>query len=405
MSLPRMSRVLLALVPLGLAFTLPQAVGYAVPAPAFAPGPQVSVAAPIVARAAPVLGFTKRGTGFGQVVLITNSGDGTGRLFTVDRVGRVLSWIPGQSRATLYLDLRSKVRSVGGEQGLLGLTFYPNFKLAPLVYVSYTGADGSLKVSRFRLPSYTAASINPATEARVMSIPHPTYANHNAGMLLFGKDNDLYVSTGDGGGAGDPFAHSQTAKSLSGKILRVDATHGCGGGLYCIPADNPFAHSPGYYGEVWEYGLRNAWRFSSDPLTGTLWIGDVGQDAYEEIDTAALGAGNINFGWSCREANSVYLSSRCSGAAHYTAPVEVVPHPSAEAIIGGVVYRGTRFPSFAGQYVFGDYVTGRLWTMPSAGGAASVAGSLPSVTSFGTTQTGEIWATTLTGQLYELTST
>ena len=404
MSLPRSRRILLALVPLTLVLAASQSLAQAASPPAAGPA-QATAAAPLAAAAAaPALGFTRRGTGFGQTVLITNSGDGTGRLFTVDRVGQVLSWIPGQSHATVYLDIRSKVRSVGSEQGLLGLTFYPNFKLAPLVFVSYTSGDGSLKVTRFQLPSYTTPTVNPATERLLMSIPHPTYANHNAGMILFGKDNDLYVSTGDGGGAGDPFAHAQTAKSLSGKILRVDATHWCGGRPYCIPSTNPFANSPGYYGEVWEFGLRNAWRFSSDPLTGTLWIGDVGQDAYEEIDMAPLGVSNINFGWSCREANSVFRAARCSTAAHYTAPVAVIPHPSAEAIIGGLVYRGTRFPSLAGQYVFGDYVTGTLWTMPGTGGSARVAGSLPSITSFGTTQAGEVWVTTLTGQLYELTS-
>lgn len=405
MRLTRITRLTLLLVPGVLLGALIQPTAQAASVPLTSPGVAASsVAAAPTAAAAPALAFTRRGTGFGQTVLITNSGDGTRRFFTVDRIGRVLAWVPGTSHASLYLDLRAKVRSVGGEQGLLGLTFYPDFKRVPLVFVSYTGADGALKVSRFLLPSYTAASVNPATETLVMSIPHPTYSNHNAGMILFGKDGYFFVSTGDGGGAGDPFAHAQTAKSLSGKILRVDASNWCGGRPYCIPATNPFAHSPGYYGEVWEFGLRNPWRFSSDPVTGTLWIGDVGQDGYEEIDTAALGVSNLNFGWSCREANVVYNSSRCNALAHYIAPRAVIPHPSGEAIIGGVVYRGTRFPSFAAQYLFGDYVTGTVWTMPSAGGAVAVSGRLAGVTSFGTTQAGEIWATTLSGELYELTT-
>ena len=402
MSLPRSRRILLAMVPLTLVLAASQSLAQAASPPAAAAA-KATAAAP-VAAAAPTLGFTRRGIGFGQTVLITNSGDGTGRLFTVDRIGRVLAWVPGTSHASVFLDLRSKVRSVGGEQGLLGLTFYPDFKRVPLVFVSYTAADGSLKISRFLLPSYTAASVNPATEQLLLSISHPIYSNHNAGMILFGKDNYFYVSTGDGGGAGDPFGHAQTAKSMSGKILRLDARNWCNGYPYCIPPTNPYVHSPGYYGQVWEFGLRNSWRFSSDPLTGTLWLGEVGQDGYEEIDTAPLGVSNINFGWSCREANTIFVAARCSAAAHYTAPVAVIPHPAAEAIIGGLVYRGTRFPTLAGRYMFGDYVTGTLWTMPATGGAYSKAGALAGITSFGTTQTGEVWATTLTGQLYELTS-
>lgn len=355
--------------------------------------------------ASPAVRFSQRGIGFGQTVHVTNSGDGTGRLFTADRLGRVLSWIPGTPRATVYLDLRAKTNFNGEEQGLLGLTFWPDFRGTPLVFVAYTASDRSLQVSRFRLPSYTVATINPATEEHVIDIPHPTYANHNGGMLVFGKDKQLYVSTGDGGGGGDPFANAQSLSSLSGKILRLDAAHYCSRHPYCIPPTNPFVHTAGALGQIWQYGLRNPWRFSIDPVTGTMWIGDVGQDAYEEVDTVAMSAGGLNFGWSCREGFSTYNAARCSATASYVNPLLVVAHPDAEALIGGVVYRGAAYAAaLAGRYVFGDYITGSVWTVAPGSSVASPAGSLNGITSLGTDQAGEVWATTLAGGLYRLSA-
>ncbi|MDQ6873813.1 MAG: PQQ-dependent sugar dehydrogenase [Actinomycetota bacterium] len=355
--------------------------------------------------AGPAVQFTQRGIGFGQTVYVTNAGDGTGRLFTVDRLGRVLSWVPGAPRATVYLDLHLKVNFNGGEEGLLGLTFWPDFRGTPLVFVAYTASDRSLQVSRFRLPSYTAATVNPATEEHVINVPHRTYANHNGGMLVFGKDKQLYVSTGDGGGGGDPFANAQSLASLSGKILRLDAAHYCAGHPYCSPPTNPFVHTAGALGQIWQYGLRNPWRFSVDPVTGTMWIGDVGQDAFEEVDTAAMSAGGSNFGWSCREGFSTYNASRCSATANYVNPLLVVAHPNAQALIGGVVYRGPAYAAtLAGRYVFGDYITGTVWTVAPGSNVASPAGSLNGITSLGTDQAGEVWATTLAGGIYRMST-
>jgi glucose/arabinose dehydrogenase len=353
-----------------------------------------------VVPAAVSVSFLRRGVGFGQTVLVTSANDGTGRLFFVDRVGRVLSWVPGQPRARLYLDLRSRVNSAGGEQGLLGLAFYNDFKRVPLLWVSYTNSSGALQVSRFLLSSYAASAVSPSLEKHVIAIPHPTYSNHNAGMIAFGKDGYFYISTGDGGGAGDPFDNAQNLVSLSGKILRVNASKACGSTLYCIPADNPFVGNSSARKEIWHYGLRNPWRFSFDPVTGAMWIGDVGQDRYEEVDASSMGTKGRDFGWSCREANAIYDASRCR-AITYTPPVAVVAHPAAEALIGGVVYRRIPANPLYGRYLFGDYITGTLWTIPTpSGGTPAVAGHLSSVTSFGVDQNGAIWATTLTGGVY-----
>jgi glucose/arabinose dehydrogenase len=335
---------------------------------------------PAAATRAPVLGFALRKAGFGRAVAVTNSNDGTHRMFVVDKAGRVLVWTPGTSSIGTYLDLRSKVNDAGNEQGMLGLAFYPGFRQVPLLWVTYTRSDGALVVSRFKLASYAQASVSPALEQVMLVVPHPTYTNHNAGMLQFGKDWTLFLSTGDGGGsdAGD----AQSGRTLSGKILRVDVRHSCAGHpLYCVPPDNPLAGTP-YRGEVWLVGFRNPWRFSIDQTTGALWIGDVGQDRYEEVDVSAMNQKGLNFGWSCKEANAIYDRSRCVAAA-YVPPKAVISHPAAEALIGGVVYRGARFQALMGpRYIFGDYVTGSVWTY-AWNGKPVRAGQLPGITAFG----------------------
>jgi glucose/arabinose dehydrogenase len=352
----------------------------------------------------PHLTFALRVGALGHVVKVVSSPDASGRLFVVDRAGRVLVWVPGQARASVYLDLRSKVNATGGEQGLLSMAFWPGFRSAPLFFVSYTRADGALVVSRFVPATAGQATVSAATEQVVLVVPHPTYPNHNGGDLAFGKDLDLYVSTGDGGGEGDPLYKAQSLASLTGKILRVDAYHACAPHPhYCVPADNPYVARPGAAPEIWDVGLRNPWRFSFDPVLGSLFIADVGQDRYEEVDQAAASAKALNFGWSCKEGNATYIAARCAPGVHYVPPVAVIAHPAAEALIGGVVYHGTKYYALMGpRYILGDYVTGSLWTMNAVDGVLTTAGHLTHVTSFGTDAAHEVWATTLDGGLYQM---
>ena len=367
-----------------------------------------SVARPVTTNpsaAAVRVAFARLGVGFGSAVLVTNSGDGTGRLFVVDKVGRVFSWRPG-SRPILYLDLRSRVRSSGDEQGMLGIAFYPDFKRVPLVFITYTRSDNALQVSRFLLSSYLQPAINPRTEYPLFTIAHP-YPNHNGGMLAFGKDGYLFVSTGDGGGEGDPLGLALKGASPLGKILRVDASRWCGGHPYCVPTTNPFAHIRGADGRIWDFGLRNPWRFSVDPVTGALWIGDVGQNRWEEIDVDAAGVSALDYGWSCMEGRFVYNSARCGRGGHYVLPYLAYSHyGGSRAVIGGVVYRGGLYaPVLGHDYLFGDYVTGQIFTLTTSGVVrASLVGSLPGVTSIGTDSQGEVWATTLAGGVYRLTA-
>jgi glucose/arabinose dehydrogenase len=352
----------------------------------------------------PHLSFSLRVAGLGQAVKVVSSPDGSGRLFVVDKVGRVLVWTPGQAHASVYLDMRSKVNSSGSEQGLLSLAFWPGFRGAPLFFISYTRSDGALVISRFVPASAAQTSVSAATEQEVMVIAHPTYTNHNGGDLAFGNDLDLYISTGDGGGEGDPVDLSQNISSLTGKMLRIDIYHACAPHLhYCVPPTNPYVGRAGAQPEIWDVGLRNPWRFSFDPVLGSLFIGDVGQDRYEEVDQVAGTAKALNFGWSCWEAKSIYNASRCAPGVHYTGPVAVIAHPAAEALIGGVVYHGTRYYALMGpRYILGDYITGSVWTMNAVDGALASAGHLTGVTCFGTDGAREVWATTLTGGLYQM---
>jgi glucose/arabinose dehydrogenase len=350
------------------------------------------------------LWFTERASGFGSAVLVTNANDNhSGRMYVVDKAGLIYYWTSAGGRH-VFLDLRSEVKASGDEQGLLGLVFDPLFYKRAYFWVSYTTANGSLQVSRFTAPTARATSVSRSTEVKVLNIPHPTYTNHNAGMLVFDRTGYMFIGTGDGGGAGDPFNHAQSLTSLSGKILRINVEAFCPRLHYCIPPTNPFVKSKTARHEIWLYGLRNPWRFSVDPGTGELWIGDVGQARYEEVDAVAYRRGGYDMGWSCKEGVAYYNRARCLSGVSYLAPVAVIAHPTASALIGGVVYRGKTYASLlAGKYIFGDYVTGHVWTL-SLGHGYALNGHLAGVDSFDSDGSGTVWATTLSGGLYTLSA-
>lgn len=339
--------------------------------------------------------------GFVQPTVVTSAKDASMRIFVATRSGRVRIYKNGQVNKTAYLDIRGRVNSSGGEQGLLGLTFDPDFRNHPRLWVAYTTDTGALRVSRFRADSSTSGSVRPSTERVVLTVPHPTYANHNGGDLSFGKDGSLYISTGDGGGGGDPFGNAQDLTSLSGKILKISARSSCGGRNYCVPKSNPYYGSTPGRGEIWLSGLRNPYRFSLDASTGDLWIGDVGQNLYEEVDHVLLGHGGRNLGWSCYEGTVVYDSSRCRSGVTYKQPSVTYDHSLGASVIGGYVYRGARYPALlGGTYLYGDFISGRVWAFRD--GARAQVGSLPHVDDFGQGQSNDLWAVTLDGSLYSV---
>jgi len=358
--------------------------------------------------------LSKRAGGFVDPVAVTTARDGLTRTFVTEQRGTVRLVNNGtQVQSAFYLDIRSKVVA-GGEQGLLSIVFDPQFDSHPFLWAAYTRkSDGALQVSRFHASSAKATSVSSSTEVKLFAVPHPQYTNHNGGQLMFGHDGYLYISTGDGGGVGDPFGNAEKLTSLSGKLLRVDAEHFCGKVHYCIPSSNPFHKSSNANKRlVFDYGLRNAWRYSIDAGNGSLWIGDVGQDAYEEVDHVST-TGGRDFGWSCREGNTTYNSSRCSGRT-LTRPVHVYSHGSNDsngcAIIGGLAYHGTAYSFAKGVYFYSDYCSGHIWALgrTSSGGYPSAlvgeAGGI-NLTGFGETDTHEILAVAQNGNLYRLVIT
>lgn len=284
------------------------------------------------------------------------AGAGEGRLLVLEQPGRVRLIVNGGLQAAPFLDITDRVGSQGNEQGLLGIALHPQFAENGFFYLDYTNRAGATVISRFQtLADGTRA--DPASEKILLTIDQP-YANHNGGSLAFGPDGMLYIGTGDGGSAGDPQGNGQKLTTLLGKLLRIDVN---GGDPYAIPADNPFADGQQGRKEIWAYGLRNPWRFSFDRLTGDLWIADVGQNAWEEINFQPAGApGGVNYGWNFREGAHPYRGEPPAGLS-LTDPVAEYPHPEGCSVTGGFVYRGENLPEFFGIYLYGDYCNGRVW--------------------------------------------
>ncbi|GAB2541346.1 PQQ-dependent sugar dehydrogenase [Spirosoma aerophilum] len=303
---------------------------------------------------------------FSSPVEYTYANDGTNRVFVIEQEGRIRVFDNDANTATAgtYLDIKNKVAS-GGEMGLLGLAFHPDFKQNGFFYVNYTKSNPrETVVSRFKASSATASQVDPASEVILFRFEQP-YSNHNGGKTLFGPDGYLYVSTGDGGSGGDPQNNGQNRASWLGKILRLDV-NSTAKGNYGIPADNPFkGNANGYREEIFAYGLRNPWRMSFDE-EGRLWVGDVGQDKIEEVDIVTKGG---NYGWRVKEANADYNSKgSTTNVADLIDPVWQYSHSNGDvSITGGVVYRGSTIPTLKGKYIYADYASGRVWALTPNG--------------------------------------
>ncbi|MDQ1685545.1 MAG: hypothetical protein QOC82_2282 [Frankiaceae bacterium] len=354
-------------------------------------------------------------SGFTNPTYVTSARDGVGRLFVVEQGGLVKVVVGTRVQSTAYLNLKSRIATGGGEQGLLSIVFHPSFKTRPYLYAAYTRAsDGALVVSRFSVRSYRDSTVALSTERVLLVAPHPNQTNHNGGQLQFGPDNYLYISTGDGGGGGDPYRNAENFTSLLGKILRINVDASCSGKPYCIPSDNPFAKSTSttIRKEIFDYGLRNPWRFSFDRIDHTMWIGDVGQDLYEEIDHATA-VGGRDFGWSCKEAFTTYNSNACTINGHtrnWVHPTATYSHGTNDstgcAVIGGYAYRGPTYPWAIGLYVFTDYCSGTIWTTGhtrSYSYSTAVTGhSSGNPTGFGESDGGDLYMVNQAGNLYRV---
>jgi glucose/arabinose dehydrogenase len=343
--------------------------------------------------------------GLSSPTQVTNAGDGTDRLFVAERRGTIRVVQNGVLKPGYFLDIRSKVED-GGERGLLGLAFDPYFESNRRFYVYYTRNGGDIVVSRFTANSArTAASAS--TAKPMLLIEHSAASNHNGGSMAFGPDGYLYIGVGDGGGSGDPGNDAQEkTTTFLGKILRIHA-RGTGSGpfdRYSIPGSNPFAGSKPGLGEIWAYGLRNPWRISFDRATGNLFIADVGQGRYEEVDRQAAGAaGGKNYGWSVMEGFSCYRASKCPMAGD-TLPALAYSHSGGNcSITGGYVYRGPTQTNLVGQYVFADFCSGMIWTMPHNGSVKTLRKDASvNITSFGEDEAGELYFVSISGGLYKV---
>ena len=340
-------------------------------------------------------------SGLSSPVFVGHAGDGSNRLFIVEQPGVIRVRQPGASSASVFLDIRSKI-AAGGERGLLGLAFHPQYASNGRFYVDYTRvADGAIVIAEYRVSADPNVA-DATTERVLLTIPHPTFANHNGGMLAFGPDHLLYIGVGDGGSGNDPPNNAQNLEVLLGKILRIDVDRAdpTAGTPYAVPADNPFVNAPGR-DEIFAYGMRNPWRFSFDRVTGVQWVADVGQGTREEVDMPIVKGGN--YGWR------VYEASECTGndpslcdPSRYRFPIFDYPHTGNRcSITGGYVYRGAQAAVPGGTYVFGDYCSGEILAWNGKTQSVLLPTAL-NIASFGEDEQGEIYVVALQGSVSRL---
>jgi glucose/arabinose dehydrogenase len=376
----RKRRIACALLASSFFFAVPAGVGAAAP-----PSPNLALAN---VKLAPIA------SGLTRPVALAWRGSDSSRIYVAEQTGHVRIVSQGHIVGTA---LNVAVGS-GNERGLLGLAFSRN---GAKMYIDYTDTAGDIRIVEYTMNGTVA---NLATRRQLMQIPHRAFANHNGGNLVIGADNFLYISTGDGGGGGDSLQNGQNLGSLLGKILRINPFPSAGK-AYSIPPSNPFVNQPGKLPAIYMWGLRNPWRFSLDRLTRDMWIGDVGQGAWEEIDYAAAGQSGINWGWNRREGFAPYMGGTQPPGGRD--PILVRSHDDGDcAIVGGYVYRGSAIANFNGAYVFGDTCTGALRAVVEEGGQVTQSRDLllnvPQISTFGEGPAGGIYGVSLQGTIYGL---
>jgi glucose/arabinose dehydrogenase len=336
------------------------------------------------------------------VYLTAPPGD-TSRLFVVEQGGTIRIILHDTLLATPFLDVSADITS-GGERGLLSMAFHPQYANNGRFYVYFTNPNGDIRIVRY-LVSADSNVADSTSGDTVIAVPHPVNDNHNGGQLQFGPDGKLYAGLGDGGSGGDPDGNGQNKHALLGKLLRLDVDGASG---YTIPANNPFVGDTSAAPEIWAWGLRNPWRYTFDRQSGDLYIGDVGQDKWEEVDyrpRSGLGA-LVNYGWSAYEGLTRYNPSRLNSRGALVMPVQVYSHSLGCSITGGYVYRGSSVPAAKGRYFYGDYCSGTLWSLRISGGKAvdnkRESTHIGSLSSFGQGSNGALYAVSLDGAIYRL---
>ncbi len=391
-------------------------VGAAQPAPAGEEAAQAAEPAPppVTLRAdGPPDGANYRwvevASGFDNALQMTNAGDGSGRLFGVEQLGRVWVIENGQQRPTPFLDISDRLppevfQGVYTERGLLSIAFHPDFADNGYVYVHHSDVNGDSVVARYRVNRFNPNMVDLNSRAELLFVKQPWY-DHNGGNLAFGPDGYLYIGFGDGGNVNEPDYDSQDPQSMLGKMLRIDVD---GGAPYAIPPDNPFLDTPGVLPEIWALGLRNPWRYSFDRATGDLYIADVGQWEIEEINfQPGDSAGGENYGWSAWEGTKRHQEDVTIELGRLVDPIWEYAHDKGCSITGGYVYRGPSLPELHGVYLFGDYCNGRMWSVfRDTAGAWQIntfmeyTGAI--ITSFGEDEQGELYMVDYKGAIFRL---
>lgn len=388
----------------------------------------------------PEISMVKIAGGFTRPLHIAHAGDESGRLFVVEQAGRIKIIAAGQVMTTPFLDISDRVRSPasggGSEEGLLSVAFPPGYGGdKDYFYVYYTRLDGDNQLSRFSI-SGDPQRADAGSEEPILTFNHPDHLNHNGGLLTFGPQGYLYIGTGDGGGGGDPEENAQNPSSLLGKMLRIDvefisqppvsgefqmflpfirhaASHSDESPQYLIPPSNPFVGEPGYRPEIWALGLRNPWRYAFDRLTHDLYIADVGQNSFEEVNfQPASSPGGENYGWDIMEASHCFEPPSGCDQTGLVLPVAEYPRDLGRSITGGFVYRGQDFGDLEGIYFYADFATGRIWGLQKKTIAQEIQWESKilletshRISTFGEDQSGELFlADYAAGEIYQLIS-